>query len=178
MSVGSLTEKTDPGRRPPAPPRAPVSWAPGTHRIPNRVHWVRIWHAIEFERPPRPGKSTFWRFWPVLGSGWGRKTSPDPLKPVNREWRPQEAEPSEVQNVQKLRNAIWLQSTWVQTRPKGNPNTTPVDCVHQPGRRILLGPFLVILGRFGPAWSPTWGTATRAHGALWGTEHGPLGSQR
>ena len=36
------------------------------------------------------------------------------------------------------------------------------------------GPFLVILGHFGPA--P--GTATRAHGALWRLGHGPSGSQR
>ena len=40
------------------------------------------------ERPPRPGKSTFWRFCPFSGPKRGREISlspPDPRKPVNRE---------------------------------------------------------------------------------------------
>ena len=43
------------------------------------------------------------------------------------------------------------------------------------------GPFLVILGHFGPAWGPTWGPPWARplwHGALWRPRHGPSGSQR
>ena len=52
-------------------------------------------HLIKFgrwvfrpERPPRPGKSTLWRFWPILGPEWGGKISlspPDTQKPVHCE---------------------------------------------------------------------------------------------
>ena len=52
--------------------------------------------------------SAFWRFCPVSGPKRGCESSlspPDPPKPVNRELRPQEAEPLEVAVAQKLRNA-------------------------------------------------------------------------
>ena len=58
--------------------------------------------------PQNWGNPPFWRFWPVFGPERGRETSlspPDPLKLVNRELRPQEAEPSEGAVIQKLRNA-------------------------------------------------------------------------
>ena len=45
LSVGSLTDTTgsQSTKWPPVrPPRAPVSWDPGTHGTPNRVQWVRI----------------------------------------------------------------------------------------------------------------------------------------
>ena len=46
-------------------------------------------------------------------------------------------------------------ATWVQTRPKGNPNRTLVDFVHQLGQRNLLRPptEAPIFGDFGPFWA-------------------------
>ena len=48
----------------------------------SSVQRFRIQHANEFdrqafpsERPPRPGKSIFWRFWPVSGPGRPRNFS-------------------------------------------------------------------------------------------------------
>ena len=74
------------------------------------------------ERPPRLGKSTFWRFWPVSGPEWGRKFSlspPDPLKPVNAEL------PGKFLNTTQCR-----QSKKVAQRERGSdekfPNKTHV----------------------------------------------------
>ena len=86
--VWSLTDKTgpQPTKWPPAPPKTAITWAPGTHGTPNRVHRVRIQHAIKFglrafhpERPPRPGNPPFRLFWPVWGPGRPRN-SPRPQK--------------------------------------------------------------------------------------------------
>ena len=47
--------------------------------------------------------------------------------------------------------------TGVQTRPKGNPNSTQVDCVHQLGQPNLLGPPTEaagpVFGDFGSFWA-------------------------
>ena len=68
-----------------------------------------------------------------------------------------------------LANGHRFGATWVQTRPKGNPNRTKVDYVHQIGQRNLLGPPTEgpgpVLGEFGPFWArlgPAPRTATRA----------------
>ena len=67
----------------PPPKKKAISRVPGIRGTPNRVHRFCIYHAIKFgrrafrpERAPQPGKSTFWRFWPVFGP----KKSPDPSK--------------------------------------------------------------------------------------------------
>ena len=73
---------------PPAPPRAPVPRAPGTHRTPSGVHWLHTQHAIKFgrrafrpERPPRLGNPLFRCFWPVAGPGWPQNFSQSPRTP-------------------------------------------------------------------------------------------------
>ena len=69
-----------------------------------------------------------------FGPERGREFSlspPDPLKPVNREMRPQEAEPSEVAVVQKLRNGLPV------PRSQKFPKNSPVAASY--GQKMLYG---------------------------------------
>ena len=61
---------------PVAPKKLPTYRAPRAHHAPNWAQCVRIHATIEFgcpafrmKRPPRVGKSKFWRVWPASGLG-------------------------------------------------------------------------------------------------------------
>ena len=91
-------------------PEAPVLRAPGTHGTPKILACDQIWSGGRFAQNGLQDRENplFRRCWPGLGPGRGREISPspqDPQKPVNCELQSQEAEPSKVQKVRKLRNA-------------------------------------------------------------------------
>ena len=99
------------------------TWDPKQGSLGPHSACNQIWAAgISPRTAPRPGKATFWRFWPVAGPERAAKISPslpDPLKPANRGFRPQEAKPLEVAVVRKLRNGLPLPMS--QKLPEKSP---------------------------------------------------------
>ena len=122
------------------PPRTPISRAPGAHRATNRAHCIHIDHAIQLgagvfppKRPPRPGKSKIYIFGPFRAlDGYEISPSPSaPQKPVNRELRPQEAEPLKRLQYENCAGALrfqrapngptnyWRRQVTAETTPRG-----------------------------------------------------------
>ena len=129
LPVGSLTGQTGPhpAKRPPTPPpKTALSRFPGTSGTPNRVHWVRISHAIKLvgghfahSGPQDLGNP----FLGVFGPEWGRAISFSPQHPqqqVNREFLEKtRLEPPNAVRVRKLRNTNAVQLS--QTFPANGP---------------------------------------------------------
>ena len=87
--------------------------------------------------PPRPGASAFSGFLARFGPWAAAKFPQTPKNPVNREVRPQEAEPSKVQNVLKLRNA---NAVPVGQKIPRNPRWRRVTAETAPCRKHMVQP--------------------------------------
>ena len=120
----------------PSPPQNGHIPGPRSHGTPNRVGGHLAQNSPKGRENP-----FFGAFAPFLGPEQGCEiflSLPDPLKPVNRELWPQQAEPSEVVVVQKLRNTNALPMS------QKDPENPPVAPSY--GQKTALGGYVVGYG--------------------------------